>query len=738
MRKQQEKILERARKRNFSESQITLLSREDFTIEELQVILDYITAQRRNLKADDEALANEAKRCITYLKQNKDKLPSGSEHYKRLLHYFLPNYYNEKDTLLGNKKKYRIFKMYRYIWKKTVIEEKNFDFFYVDMLYKGFSTYQINLLMRPAMAKGIECYRMKSLLEDFPCLEDDFLRNGQDSVFYHVAVELNIARNFKANKKELDTLYDWEKHQFYFKKEEFDKYFVREQNDYFINEAILEDRTLEKHPAIKKIVDFCKTGAFVPYQGENNIFTTWEKWKLENPEDESKIERGLEALRQQFSIAVPSFYFAIFIEKSGFITITYTEYKSICVNKKGDRIWSPYKIKNSIKLMISPDGKLFQKRKNEINKYYPLPLYTFLDLYRKKNICGDFMRLMLNMREEQNIFYRDVIKDCWEVDCIIPLAFDEIAEYHNRAELLIKKYKKASEIRIKWNKQNLNLSYLIIKAYNLVEPGISREILIQQKEMPLKPPKIKEYYRYSVDIKIRMFLESLLYNLILKQEWKGISNTEIEKKKEGYRNELRVQLGTVILPEEEEEWVEREVCRELLLDTEYLLDNIADYIHMCRQSKIKIRLDIRSIRQLHNLHNRIAVNPQRYRKETGVVKVPKKSKFLALREMLPEEFEWITTRKRLILETELQHHCVWSYADFITNDTCAIYSFVDTNTEQNKNGGSKRYTIEFRQKNGRYYVQQVQGKHNAVNADGMREYIDRLLNEVQDEFAFVS
>lgn len=95
---------------------------------------------------------------------------------------------------------------------------------------------------------------------------------------------------------------------------------------------------------------------------------------------------------------------------------------------------------------------------------------------------------------------------------------------------------------------------------------------------------------------------------------------------------------------------------------------------------------------------------------------------------MPPEFEWIKTRKRLIMETELQNHCVWSYAGSITEDRCAIYSFVDKNALHTSDGKPKRYTIEFQQKkDGTYFVNQVQGKNNAANAGGMKEYIQSLL-----------
>jgi hypothetical protein len=200
----------------------------------------------------------------------------------------------------------------------------------------------------------------------------------------------------------------------------------------------------------------------------------------------------------------------------------------------------------------------------------------------------------------------------------------------------------------------------------------------------------------------------------------------IEKIKEDYKKELQEELHTEILSDEYEKWIEEKVQKEM--NTEDLLMTIADYISMCRQAKIKVRLDIKSVKQLDNLHERIATNPNDYRKRTGEVKIPEKSKFLELRKILPAEFEWIKTRKRLILETELQHHCVWSYAEKITKDNCAIYSFTDTRAEYTKDGIPKRYTIEFGVNNSGYYVVQVQGKYDRVNSDGMREYIQSLLD----------
>ena len=157
-----------------------------------------------------------------------------------------------------------------------------------------------------------------------------------------------------------------------------------------------------------------------------------------------------------------------------------------------------------------------------------------------------------------------------------------------------------------------------------------------------------------------------------------------------------------------------------------------DYINMCFLIKQKVRLDIASGNQLDNLHE--DTNRIDYDKETTKVKVPEKSKFNKIRRMLPEEFEWIKTRKRLITETKLQHHCVWSYADKITKDECAIYSYTDLDGKYSYDGIPRRYTIEICiNRQGKYYVAQTHGRYDRVNSSKMKEYVESLLYKNEEK-----
>lgn len=662
MRKQQEKLLEKAKKKGFVQKQMEVLSREDFTILELQTIFQYFIAQKRNLDASGDVLAEEVNRCMVYLKQKGSSMPH--TYYERLLYAVLPIYY-DKDTLIGSKKKYQIVKMYQYILDK-LSEEQFYNVFnlYTYMLYSDFPAYHINLLLHYILTGKKNGDDIRRMLDSYPCLENDFLYNGKKSLFYHIMINY-VDEVFEVGVETVNNLYNWETHSFEMETQNFTQYFIRKEDFYgpylTINKKWYQEHILKAYPTMQRILLFSET-YLKPVSDYDDIFTTWQKFGLQKEEEEQKLKDCYELLQQPFTTDIPAYYFAIKLNENGFCNITYTEYSSIEVVGTVNKIWKVNRIKKEWFFMITPDGKLYKKHSKVINRYYPMQLSDFYHLYKKENVCGEFVKMLLQKQMEEHLLYKDIMQDCTDIGCIIPLNLDEIAEYHTKSELLKKKYKKTSELNIKWNKLNINLSYLLIKAYSYLEPGISQRILLQQKTFS---PFLQEQVAKSnrLEYRIRHFLSGMLYEKILSYEKKG---EDTEQQKDRLRKELRANMGKNLLPEEEEEWIERELNRH----TQEHLTQIQDYISMCRQTKVKIRFDIHSFEQLNNLHNRIAVNPDGYKKTTGMVKVPKKSKFLELRKILPEEFEWITTRKRLILETELQHHCVWSYAEKITKDKC--------------------------------------------------------------------
>lgn len=727
MRKEQEKILEKAKKKNLVNSQMKVLSRENFSIVELKAIFDYFIYQPSSM--DGDLLSTEAVRCVEYLKKKKAIILSVD--YTLVLKAFLDSSYKAPaDALIGNNKKKRILKMYSFIRKHGTPSYRggvNHVIFgvFVKMLREQIPVWNMNIILRAIFQDEDKC-GIYWKTQDYPCLMNDFIANGKESMYYHLAIEKDYVSKFAMSEKELDRLYNRTDNRFTFTKEEVDNIFVFTVNEYgkkkcYLNHSYL----LGENPISDRITCFCRENGLKEETKWNNVI--WDKWELVNPENKEVLFQCYSLLGKQYNIEIPTYHLNIVVSSNYFITINYAEYKHIVVGVNNSNGWcvtgSP---SNTWDITISPDGYLFSKIK-KTNKLIPLRMAHFVKIYQFSNLLGECIKQILAFHVEKNRFYKDVIDDFISIKPSMPLSFNEVGTYYNRADLMAKKYKTSLLIPIKWNKMNLNLSYLIVKAYKLVEARKSRQILIQQRDIN-SVNRSKNCHRTSE--RIYEYLSQVIVSQIYQSEIKKLNTEELRKK---YLEELSEEMKSTMLPDEQEEWLQDRVKEEL--NNDVVITTARDYINMCRQSKSKIRLDIYTLKQLEKIHGRIATESSTYRKDTKEVNIPKDTRFAELRKILPPEFEWIKTRKRLILETELQHHCVWSYAPDITEDKCAIYSFTDSRAEYTTDGISKRYTIEFRQnKDKSYYVVQVQGRKNRANTDGMKEYIQSLLNQYSKKY----
>ena len=147
---------------------------------------------------------------------------------------------------------------------------------------------------------------------------------------------------------------------------------------------------------------------------------------------------------------------------------------------------------------------------------------------------------------------------------------------------------------------------------------------------------------------------------------------------------------------------------------------IRDYVRTCRQSHNKISLRFRSLRKINEAHLDMAVRMDE--KYVPKITIPQKSRFRELRRLLPPEFEWITSRRRIVIEGRMQHHCVATYADRVNADQCAIYSFIyaPENT---------RYTVEFIKGKDGYLVNQMQKKYDRGYSKEALDYVRSFLVE---------
>lgn len=145
---------------------------------------------------------------------------------------------------------------------------------------------------------------------------------------------------------------------------------------------------------------------------------------------------------------------------------------------------------------------------------------------------------------------------------------------------------------------------------------------------------------------------------------------------------------------------------------------LSDYLKMSYKVDAYFDLNIKTLKSLTNKHNEII--PRYIVKVKSIkLKIPNNTPLSKLE--LPDEFEKITTGKRLKEEGIKQSNCVYGYADEINKGKCVIYS-----TEYE----GHRYTIEIRytKKKG-YYLNQCLGYKNIFENEELNKKINKLLRE---------
>jgi hypothetical protein len=134
---------------------------------------------------------------------------------------------------------------------------------------------------------------------------------------------------------------------------------------------------------------------------------------------------------------------------------------------------------------------------------------------------------------------------------------------------------------------------------------------------------------------------------------------------------------------------------------------ILDYVRMCSMQGVKLNLKIKSYKRLVQEHDELAFKISV--KDIPEIKVNKK--YPVIKSENSFEIEKIVDKKRLIIESEIQKHCVKTYSGSINSGKCCIYSFLDKRD-------NTRYTLEIKKKydgskNLVFFLNQIRGKFNA-------------------------
>ncbi|MCB7108400.1 hypothetical protein [Agathobacter rectalis] len=729
MRKGQIAILNEAQQYELNDNIISILKREDLTLKQLNDIVHYCYAQIYIHNQNQDDIYNEVLRIV------ENKWISG---------FTLPYGLCGKDTLLNSSKKRNIFKLYDYLnigkYRKEnpskCADMYNLYNLYVELLYNDIQFKHIKSLYRlykkdKTILNCFNNYRLPNINNSNIVFYTHFLEyiiNELDKgeTFHNYVFSNRMTEQvFNKNCENIDLnkmLFEYflsltSNIELPYDETNFDKYFIKENGVYYLN---FEKIVVEKYPPITKAVlksfDFKLLRNSYSYynniiQMNEDIFDKYKQLVMDN---------GITVTLNN----IKSISTKIVIKTNGTINIYIREYKGNTILSSGKLQTYDETKSNKNDIVIFPNGDIYKKTKNE--KLVPI---SFKELYALRNLNNDTKKLVdciISEVSKMTPIFKDISRD-FEITNLFPIKFNDLYKYHTKNELMKDMYGLAKDLPINYNKININLSYLIIKSYNYVNDR-SKKILIQLKDKDNSILKLvnrcitKSWQRLTYKRKVFFFLQSIIiYTINEKTDW--------GKTRKKYIEENLNFIAENILDAEFYEFEDN--C------ADDMLIQVGDYVNMCiynnKRVKPKVDLSISNIHTLIEKHNDVSWLSRK--SGTKPVKVPKDSVFNDLRKILPKEFEWIKNRKRLILETELQHHCVWSYADKISSDMCAIYSYVDKDGSKSlcNDGKPKRYTIEFNfnKQDGTYYVVQVQGKYDAVNSSDVQNYIYKILNEKQ-------
>lgn len=315
-----------------------------------------------------------------------------------------------------------------------------------------------------------------------------------------------------------------------------------------------------------------------------------------------------------------------------------------------------------LRIMITSDFKIFYK----LPKKEKWVLLTLSKFFNELAYFHPRQQLMLQHLLEflgtKHLLFLDLVKEAKVRPLYLPYTFQQVFECQTKRELLQLSFKNM-ELPKRLNKEHLHIAYLLMKAKKYV-------------------PENQWVKLFEIDFSLLDF-----YSRPLKGQLYAIFSSY-------YHQKLNI------------------VARS------YESQMVQDFVlMMLNHGKTKqFNLNIQSYRRLLEEHDRLS--DQLREKETPVIKIPKDSRFKKLK--LPKEFEEIKTRKRLIEESRIQRHCVWSYANKINRDQCRIYSIV-------RDG--ERYTLEVVRRKDKFVANQIRGKGNQLPPKNLENEVCQLLKE---------
>lgn len=415
-------------------------------------------------------------------------------------------------------------------------------------------------------------------------------------------------------------------------------------------------------------------------EDNNTSYTKEYLWEKEKVEWLKKMLEGLGEKPLQAEVSGSPYKLTSSVSLTGISIkcVTYSKYK-FDVKKDGSTFTGCEKICCCDEILFLFDGACYTKK---VRKWRPATLKDFAVLYNRNETLAQILEIYMEkfIREDAYV-WKDLKKDI-KGKTVPPVLVNTMRRCRNKKEMMCSCYKHAGFYN--WNRKDLFTGYLAMKALSYIETSDAARLLDYANKLQRPGWYTNEH---MAGVLITDFLVSMMMQKITEDTyWK----------------------------DEKGETVSKEEVERL----------IKDYIIMSRQMKKKISIRFCSAKKIKDAHDALCLE---YRsKHTPKIEIPKKSRFSDLRKILPKEpFEWIMSRRRIILEGEEMHHCVASYVERINRDTSAIYSFIYPENQ-------KRYTIEFRANARGYYIAQIQGKYDRGCPKEVRDYVEGWLKKGEE------
>ncbi|MBP3784403.1 MAG: hypothetical protein J6I68_14250 [Butyrivibrio sp.] len=359
----------------------------------------------------------------------------------------------------------------------------------------------------------------------------------------------------------------------------------------------------EKTEYFHELFKGCEEQEYTEYQDEQ------ERKNVEYMRDKTLLTGSLNIRSTKISVSVPR---ELYEDKPVFIEFACTNLLKVCVNNEGQRIITKG-YKNAGKIIVYENGSIYIKKYSRYQQATVRDIVMMFHAYHGMEILDKILEIPAI---KDSYVYKDLVKDCMETinahSSFPSILWNSCMGYKNRNQLMKSLYKNAEDID--FNKMGIPCGYAYMKTRPYVD-DLSQGILYNAFTQ-----HVLTGYTCKSARKANAVAQAVVTEYLTKK---------LECLYPNRRNDIHTETK--------------------------------DYVINTLDEKEKLSLRWRSITKMTQQNIDTVLANQN--SKTAKIMIPKNSKFNALAQQLPPDFEQIRTRKRIILEGKLMRHCVASYAD---------------------------------------------------------------------------